>query len=110
MTSTLMHLNPAIFPSPHEFRPERWLNDPRLDRYLVPFSKGSRQCLGINLAHTELYLCLACVFRQYGVHGQQNPSGEMELYKTTKEDVEIQYDLFVAIPKADSKGVRVLLK
>lgn len=110
MTSTLIHLNPDIFPSPHEFRPERWLKNPRLDRYLVPFSKGSRQCLGMNLAYTELYLCLASVFRQYGGNGQNNPSGEIRLYETTKDDVEIHYDLFVAIPKADSKGVRVLLK
>ena len=34
----------------------------------------------------------------------------MELYETTKEDVEIQYDQFVALPKADSKAVRVIMK
>ena len=109
MTSTLIHQNPMIFPSPHEFRPERWLENPRLDRYLVSFSKGSRQCLGMNLAYTELYLCLACIFREYGLGDQKNPGGEMELFETTREDVEIQFDQFVAIPKADTKGVRVLI-
>jgi len=51
MTSTLIHQNPDIFQQPLEFIPERWL-DPqerqRLERYLVPFSKGTRQCAGIK--------------------------------------------------------------
>ena len=51
MTSTLIHQNPEIFEQPLEFFPERWL-DPqkrkRLERYLVPFSKGTRQCAGIK--------------------------------------------------------------
>ena len=51
MTSTLIHQNPDIYPQPLEFVPERWL-DPnerqRLERYLVPFSRGSRQCAGIK--------------------------------------------------------------
>lgn len=51
MTSTLIHQNPDLFSQPLEFIPERWL-DPkerqRMERYLVPFSKGSRQCAGIK--------------------------------------------------------------
>ncbi len=51
MTSTLLHQNPDLFPQPLEFVPERWL-DPkeklRMERYLVPFSKGTRQCAGIK--------------------------------------------------------------
>ncbi|EON70045.1 hypothetical protein W97_09313 [Coniosporium apollinis CBS 100218] len=52
MTSVLMHHNPSIFPNPDTFLPERWLepapdNRP-LDRYLVSFTKGSRQCIGIK--------------------------------------------------------------
>ena len=51
MTSTLIHRDPDIFLQPLEFIPERWL-DPqerkRLERYLVPFSKGTRQCAGIK--------------------------------------------------------------
>lgn len=54
MTSVLIHQNPDIFPDPLTFVPERWINDKdrkaedRLDRYLLSFSKGSRQCLGIK--------------------------------------------------------------
>lgn len=63
----------------------------------------------MNLAYTELYLALACIFRQYGLNDQKNLGGVIELFDTTIEDVEIQFDQFVAIPKADSKGVRVLI-
>ncbi len=46
----LMH--PGVFPQPEVFRPERWLEQdekaPKLDRYLVSFGKGSRQCVGLK--------------------------------------------------------------
>ncbi|OKL59413.1 hypothetical protein UA08_05083 [Talaromyces atroroseus] len=43
-----VHMDPTIFPDPWEFKPDRWIeakeNNLRLDRYLVSFGKGSRQC------------------------------------------------------------------
>ena len=41
-------MNEIIFPKSRAFIPERWINDPNLDRYLVSFGKGSRACLGIK--------------------------------------------------------------
>ena len=99
MTSVLMHLNPSIFPQPKEFIPERWLDNPRLGKYLVSFTKGSRQCLGINLAYAEIYLCLANLFHAFP---------DMNLYDTTIKDVEIQADNY--IPKASGRGVKVMLE
>jgi len=66
MGHTIVHRNPEIFPEPLEFLPERWLRDDShlLDKYLVAFSKGSRSCLGINLAWCELYLMLGNIFRK----------------------------------------------
>ncbi|KZV68238.1 cytochrome P450 [Peniophora sp. CONT] len=65
MGSMFMHLNPDLFPEPYMFRPERWLQSdaPRLDQYLVAFSKGPRSCLGTNLAWCELYLLFGYIFR-----------------------------------------------
>lgn len=40
MTSIIVHQNADIFPKPLEFDPERWVEDPHLDRYLLSFSKG----------------------------------------------------------------------
>ena len=46
MTAQLLQMDPSIFPDPYEFKPERWVDNPRLDRYLLSFSKGTRACLG----------------------------------------------------------------
>jgi cytochrome P450 len=52
-----IHENPDIFPEPKTFLPERWLMEDvgekpvihtKLDRWLVPFTKGNRQCLGMK--------------------------------------------------------------
>ena len=48
MTTVDVLMNEDIFPEPKRFVPERWLENPDLVRYFVPFGKGSRQCLGIK--------------------------------------------------------------
>ncbi|PMD38683.1 cytochrome P450 [Hyaloscypha variabilis F] len=106
MSAGLLHQNPKIFPSPREFRPERWINNPSLPRYLVSFSKGSRQCVGINLAYSELYVCLNTIFSRYGSDG----SAKIVLFETDESDVELQHDLFAPYPKLDSKGIRVVFE
>jgi cytochrome P450 len=94
-------MNPTIFPGPETFDPERWLDkEKRLDRYLVSFGKGSRQCLGINLAYAELYLTAATLVSRF----------DFELYETSLKDVQIKHDFFVAVPDLSSKGVRVTVK
>ncbi|KAH8594643.1 cytochrome P450 monooxygenase [Bisporella sp. PMI_857] len=107
MSAGLMHLDPRIFPDPKCFKPERWINNKGLDRYLVSFTKGSRQCVGINLAYSELYICLNAVFSRYGSTGSDSPTN-ISLYDTTEEDVELRHDLFVPGVKKGSEGIRVL--
>lgn len=50
MSTYFILRDPKIFPEPSKFRPERWLLEPdelrKLERYLVPFSKGTLGCLG----------------------------------------------------------------
>jgi cytochrome P450 len=103
MSAIFIHDNETIFPAPETFMPERWLGEgKRLEKYLVSFSKGSRQCVGLNLAHAELRLIL------YGVFG---PGGvDMELFETDESDVKVFRDYFNPFPRDDSKGVRVLVK
>ena len=53
MTSVIMHADERIFPNADEFIPDRWLKEDGtrrtdLERYLMSFSKGSRQCIGIK--------------------------------------------------------------
>jgi len=58
-----------VFTRPHEFLPDRWLEpgSKALESWLVVFSRGPRSCLGINLAHCELYLAFAYLFRRFDV-------------------------------------------
>jgi cytochrome P450 len=116
MSTPLIHFNQDIFPDPHKFIPERWLDSPGKDKYLWSFSKGPRQCLGINLAHAELYLCAAALFRRYSGPSASkaeivgDETGSMALFETTSDDVTFQRDMFVPYPKEGSKGVRIVLK
>lgn len=110
MSTGLVHLNPEIFPEPLDFRPERWLENEKLNRYLNPFSRGTRQCLGINLAYYEIYLCVASVFSRYGLADNHGPDGYFELFETTREDVELKHDLFIPQGKAGTQGIRVVVK
>jgi cytochrome P450 len=61
MTTYDILMNERIFPEPEAFRPQRWIGRPELERYFVPFGKGSRQCLGIK------YVCF-CSFLPYPIH------------------------------------------
>ena len=115
MTSVLIHQDESIFPDAQSFVPERWIENPRLDRYLVSFSKGSRQCLGINLAYAEMYLCLAAIFTRFGSGGKdevrmEGDEGVLELFETGPKDVEIQADSFIPLAAEDSQGVRIRVR
>lgn len=53
MSNAINHHNEDAFPDSDAFIPERWINVDdaqrrRMDSCLTPFSKGSRQCLGIK--------------------------------------------------------------
>lgn len=53
MAAYSLHTDPEVYPEPFKFIPERWLGniDPRMNRNWVPFSRGSRNCLGIKYAY-----------------------------------------------------------
>ncbi|KAF7126040.1 hypothetical protein CNMCM5793_002399 [Aspergillus hiratsukae] len=102
MSAYFLHRDPRIFPRPMEFIPERWLGNvtPEMNRNFVPFSKGSRHCLGMNLAYCEVNYIIAALFRPGGA--------EFELYETDETDVIPVHDLIVPLPRLESKGVRVI--
>lgn len=112
MTSLLMHYDESVFPDPTSFRPERWLENPRLDKYLIAFSRGSRQCIGINLAYAEIYLGLATIFGRFGsvdVRGEKDV-GILELFDTDEKDVEIVGDGITPLVARESQGIRVKVR
>jgi cytochrome P450 len=50
MSVRMVHDNESIFPDPEKFIPERWLGPEAkdADKWLVVFSKGPRQCIGMK--------------------------------------------------------------
>ncbi|RKP07804.1 cytochrome P450 [Thamnocephalis sphaerospora] len=58
-----------IFPNPDAFEPERWLGPAaqvaEMKRAYMPFSLGTRACIGRNLAWVEMKMTLATLVRRY---------------------------------------------
>ena len=100
-TTLCVHTDESIFPDPWEFKPERWFGVVGAERrkYQMAFNKGGRKCIGIHLAHAEMFLILAAVARY-----------DMELHGTNLSDVQFQHDFHVAYPRLDSKAVRVIVQ
>jgi cytochrome P450 len=106
MSSTYVHNNPELFPDPHAFLPERWLDEHGkrkrdMEKYLLHFSKGTRGCVGLNLATAELYMCLAALVLQIGE--------QVDLYETDLRDVTPEFDNFAMRPYKGTKGIRVVI-
>lgn len=104
MDSYAVSHDEEIFPDSFRFIPDRWLGDPKapdgkqLTRYLVAFGRGTRSCVGMQLAYAELYIGLASLFRRF----------DFELFETDRGDIDALRDRFVPRPRLGSKGVRAL--
>ncbi|KAB8223502.1 cytochrome P450 [Aspergillus novoparasiticus] len=61
--------NPKFFPEPNEFIPERWSGEEgkKLQRWFVPFSKGSRRCIGMDFALVEMKLVVAAIISRFEI-------------------------------------------
>ncbi|KIW94509.1 uncharacterized protein Z519_04485 [Cladophialophora bantiana CBS 173.52] len=108
MTPHLVLIDENIFPKPRKFDPERWLDEDaiaegkttsRLDKYIVAFGKGSRNCIGMHLAYAQLYMSVAAMVMRYN----------LEMYQTDDSDATPTRDLFTAGVKLDSQGIRVIV-
>lgn len=82
--------DPRVFLDPDKFSPERW-RDPTEEMKLMfmPFSVGTRACLGRTLAMMELKMICATLLRRYNVN----------LAPGTTEETMKMTDHFLVIPK-----------
>ncbi|KAM0592775.1 hypothetical protein ACHAPN_006606 [Verticillium nonalfalfae] len=111
MTARMLNRHSAWFgDDADEFRPERYLENPALLRRSLTFSKGGRQCIGMNLAYQELQTFTAGLFRRYGVYDPQveeQGGPTLELFETTLDDVRIHADYVTPGAPPRSRGVCV---
>ncbi|POS78532.1 cytochrome P450 [Diaporthe helianthi] len=101
-TTTLSaHTAPSVFPDPFVFDPERWLGEEgrKLQKYQMSFGKGSRKCLGIELARAEMYLVTVALVRGF----------DMKLWKTEARDVAFGHDYHVSLPSIEFKGLEATM-
>jgi cytochrome P450 len=50
----LMHHNPYLYPDPHRFRPERFIDEEQQARTWLPWGGGRKHCLGRHFALMEV--------------------------------------------------------
>lgn len=46
MSPLTTHMNADAFEDPYVFRPQRWIDDPKIGRAFLGFARGSRNCVG----------------------------------------------------------------
>ncbi|KAH7317888.1 cytochrome P450 [Rhexocercosporidium sp. MPI-PUGE-AT-0058] len=129
MHGPLIHHSEKVYPEPWSFIPERWLASPSpagLPRrpegipraslkYLVPFSKGTRNCVGQPLAYSELFMTLANVLRTFA-RLERDDTGAvvgvsgMKLYETDRRDVDMKRDFGFPSPERGRGNMRIILE
>ncbi|KAI1779039.1 putative cytochrome P450 [Hypoxylon cercidicola] len=97
------HNDSRVFAQPHAFLPERWMNPEerrRLNRYLQPWGRGARLCLGMELATIDAYLAVSRLFGP-------GAGFEMRLHDTYEDDWVPYHEWFAGFPKGRGLRVRV---
>ncbi|KAI0672430.1 cytochrome P450 [Trametes maxima] len=73
--------DPVMFPSPDEFRPERFLetDDSRMKDFDLPFGFGRRICVGMHLAHNSVFIAISRLLWAFDILPALDAAGKPEL-------------------------------
>ncbi|KAH3903697.1 hypothetical protein HBI56_213780 [Parastagonospora nodorum] len=111
MSTRAMHYSPEVFGIDYyEFRPQRWIDDPKLNRAFIAFARGTRNCIGKDMARKLMGKTLATLLRRYDAYqGQQGHT--LQMYETMRErDIDANYDMIIPVPAKRSTGLRVIVR
>ena len=128
MSNAQLHHDESIFPDSRTYNPSRWIGadgklDLKMDRHLLSFTRGSRQCLGMPLSYAEMYLGFSKIWNVYGSLGGvmedgnvyegvrfQGDRGVWGLWETGRRDVDLWADSFLPLVKPGGEGIRVRIE
>ncbi len=65
VSPAVAHRLPGPYPQPDEYRPDRFLHDPRGMRDLIGFGGGVHRCLGVHFAYLEMKVILTLLLQRY---------------------------------------------
>jgi cytochrome P450 len=117
----VIHRNAKVFPSPNEFRPERWIvadvgNDgvsaeqlAAQKRAFCPFGIGPMNCIGRNMAYLATKLALAQLFWRFDfrVDGELIGGGSKDLEEGRRDTSEYQlWDWIIGFPDGPTVQAR----
>ena len=84
-----LHTNPHVWKDPLKYNPERFSPEEtaKMDPYqFIPFSAGSRNCIGQHFAMNEMKLAVAQVVKQFKLETDPKKPIKRHLSLTLKAD------------------------
>ncbi|NP_001106220.1 probable cytochrome P450 305a1 isoform X1 [Bombyx mandarina] len=65
-----IHLDPNLWPDPHEIKPERFIDEKGLSKsneHIYPFGSGRRRCPGDSLARSFVFIIFVGILQKYRI-------------------------------------------
>ena len=88
----LVHRRADVYPEPHAFRPERWLDGTKPGTYTwIPFGGGVRRCLGAAFAQMEMRVVLEHLPRLRATRPEPEATGRRAITLVPARGAEVAF-------------------